>query len=163
VRIDATYEMTQSGVCHGWIGWLNLQLGDARLSTSPYEPAMHWSTAFLPLDPPITFERGERVSFTLDRAPFRDWTWSVSAPSGQQQHSTLLSTPMTATSLNKARASYAPVLSDEGRLVRDLLSLCDGTSPVSAVAGQLRRQYPARFPSEAEALTFVRRIVKRYA
>jgi hypothetical protein len=163
VQIAATYDITRSGDCHGWIGWLNLRLGDRWLSTSPDEPAVHWSTAFLPLDPPLAFERGERVSFTLNRAPFGDWTWSVTAGSGTQHHSTLLSSPMTEDSLDKARTAYAPTLNDQGRLVRDLLAYFDGRQTVDAVARRLRAQHPQRFSSDADALTFVHRVVKSYA
>jgi precorrin-6B methylase 2 len=163
VQIAATYDITRSGDCHGWIGWLNLRLGDRWLSTSPDEPVVHWSTAYLPLDPPMTFERGERVSFTLHRAPFGDWTWSVTAASGAQHHSTLLSSPMTEASLDKARTTYAPALNDEGRLIRDLLAHFDGRQTVEAVARHIRAQHPQRFSSDAEALTLVHRVVKRYA
>jgi len=163
VRIDATYEITTSGVCHGWIGWLNLDLGGEWLSTSPFEPRVHWSSAYLPLDPPMAFERGERVTFALDRAPFGDWTWSVVCGAGRQQHSTLLSAPMTAASLKKAGIGFTPTLNADGRVLSDLLALCDGSEPVISIARRLAEQYPGRYRSHSEALAAVQRIVKRYA
>ena len=163
VQTQTQYEIARSGLCHGWIGWLRLRLGDEWLSTSPYEPAVHWSTAFLPLDPPMAFERGELVSFTLDRAPFGDWNWSVEAPSGGQQHSTLLSSPMTMASLDRSRITHAPVLNDEGRIVSQVLSQFDGRRTVDEIAARIRRLHPQRFTSDADARTFVHRVVKRYA
>jgi hypothetical protein len=103
------------------------------------------------------------MAFSLDRAPFGDWTWSVSARSGRQHHSTLFSSPMTARSLDKARATHTLALNAEGRLLRDTLSLCDGGRSVEAVARHLRQQYASRFASDAEAVTFVQRVVRRYA
>jgi SAM-dependent methyltransferase len=162
IRIDATFEISQSGVCHGVIGWMNVRLGETWLSTSPDDPAVHWSTAFLPLDPPMAVERGERLSFTLDRAPFGDWTWSVSSMSGRQQHSTMLSAPIAAASLEKARVSYVPALNVEGRLLRQVLEECGSGRAVGDIAVQLRREHPVRFATDAGATAFVQRIVKKY-
>jgi SAM-dependent methyltransferase len=163
VRIDADFEIAESGQCHGVIGWLNLKLGDAWLSTSPDDPAVHWSTAFLPLDPPMTVRRGERLAFTLDRAPFGDWTWSVSATAGTQQHSTLFSSPIAQPSLEKARVSYVPALNADGRLVRRVLEACESGRAVGDIARTLRHDHRHRFPADADAIAFVQRIVKKYA
>ena len=35
VHIDAVYEIARSGVCHGWVGWFSMKLGDRWVSTSP--------------------------------------------------------------------------------------------------------------------------------
>jgi precorrin-6B methylase 2 len=163
VSIATTAEIRASGPCHGWIGWLNLKLGDAWLSTSPFEPRIHWSAAYLPLDPPMTFERGERVGFSLDRAPFGDWTWTVTSAAGRQQHSTLLSSPMTAESLQKAARGYAPALNADGRIMNDLLSRCDGSHSVDAIARWLVERHPTRFRSPTEALSFAQRMTRHFA
>lgn len=162
VRIDAEFEIAQSGACHGVIGWMDLRLGGSWLSTSPDDPAVHWSTAFLPLDPPMAVERGERLSFRLDRAPFGDWTWSVSSVSGTQQHSTMLSAPITAHSLEKARVTHVPSLNADGRLLRQVLDACGGSRAVGDIAAQMHREHPSRFATEAEATVFVQQIVKTY-
>jgi precorrin-6B methylase 2 len=163
VCIDAEFDITHSGLCHGVIGWLNLRLGGTWLSTAPDEPSMHWSSAFLPLDPPLALERGERLSFTLDRAPFGDWTWSVSTTAARQQHSTLLSSPITASALDKARMTYAPALNAEGRVLRQVLDACASGRAVGDIAGELHREHRARFSTDAQALAFVQRVVKKYA
>jgi predicted RNA methylase len=163
VHIDAAYDVTQSGICHGWVGWFSIQLGDRWLSTSPHEESLHWSSAFLPLDPPVAFERGEQVSFTLDRAPFGDWTWKVRTGATSQRHSTLMSAPMTGEILVKAKLDYAPSLNLDGRALAYVLSQCDGSVSARTIAQSLCARYPERYHSRTEALAFVQRIVKRYA
>jgi SAM-dependent methyltransferase len=163
VHIDVTHEITQSGVCHGWLGWFSMKLGDHWLSTSPREQALHWSSAFLPLDPPIVFEQGERVSFVLDRVPFGDWTWTVRSSTLSQRHSTMLSAPIKVTTLKKLAVDYAPCLNAEGAALVDVLGRCDGSAAVSTIAESLHDRYPERYPTVAEALGFVQDLVKRYA
>lgn len=162
VHIEVTYDIAQSGLCHGWLGWFTMKLGDRWLSTSPREDPLHWSPAFLPLDPPVTFERGEQVEFTLDRAPFGDWTWRVRSASGSQRHSTLLAAPMSAATLKKAPLDYVPSLNAEGRALVDVLSWCDGSASVTTIAQSLQDRYPERYRAHSEALSFVRDIIKRY-
>ena len=71
--LNSTVEciVTRPGICHGWLGWFSAKLGDTWFSTSPRAPRSHWSLAFLPLDPPMPLELGERVGFQLARAPLR--------------------------------------------------------------------------------------------
>ena len=82
----------------------------------------------------MTFERGEQVSFALDRVPFGDWTWRVRSAAGTQRHSTLLSAPMTAATLKKAALDYQPSLNAAGGALADVLSWCDGSRSVDTIA-----------------------------
>src|SRR5262245_8837372 len=36
LHAEAEYEVAESGVCHGWVGWFTMQLGDRWLSTAPH-------------------------------------------------------------------------------------------------------------------------------
>jgi SAM-dependent methyltransferase len=160
---ETTYDVSRSGVCHGWLGWFSIKLGDRWLSTSPYEGHTHWSPVFLPLDPPMTFEVGQQVSFRIDRAPFGDWTWAVCCDGATQQHSTLLGAPMTADTLARASTRYAPELGVHGRPLFHVLSEWDGAKSVECLARSVRQQFPERFVTDAEAVAFVQGLVKRYS
>ncbi len=89
---------------------------------------MHWSPAFLPLDPPLALEQGQRVSFSLHRAPFEEWTWQVATDTTRQKHSTFLARPLKAATFKKAAPDYAPALTPEGRALAYTVSRCDGTA-----------------------------------
>ena len=56
--VEQDYTITESSLCQGWVGWFEIQLLDEWLSSVPHEPKLHWSAAFLPLDPPINFMEG---------------------------------------------------------------------------------------------------------
>ena len=72
----------------------------------------HWSPAFLPIDPPLPLESGDRISLTLDRVPAGDWTWRIRSPRGSRRHSTLLGTPLVSGKLEKASRNYVPTATD---------------------------------------------------
>ena len=160
---SVTYEITHAGTCHGWVGWFAIQLGDQWLATSPRDERLHWSPAFLPLDPPLRFDRRDEVTFKLDRNPLGDWTWRVDSPRGRRQHSTLLSTPMSPETLEKAALGYSPLLNVDGQALAYILSQCNGQTSVQAIGRELRSRYPERYHSESDAVRFVQRIIKHYA
>jgi hypothetical protein len=163
IKLEATYEIATAGICHGWVGWCSIKLGHEWLSSSPHAASVHWSQAFLPLDPPISFRRGERVVFTLSRAPHGDWTWGIRSDSGTQRRSTLLSMPMAASTLRRAALDYAPALNLDGRAQHFVLSLCDGSRPVRAIADALSKELPDRFSGAEEAIRFVQAVVRQLA
>jgi SAM-dependent methyltransferase len=163
VRVEATFEIAASGVCHGWVGWSRMKLGSEWLSTAPTAPRVHWSQAFLPLDPPMTFEAGERVVFTLQRAPHGDWAWGAAAGGRHQRHSTLLSRGMTRATLERAALDYVPRLNGDGQIVRDVLALCDGAHTSLSIAQSLHERYRTRFRTADDALAFLQRIIRRHA
>ena len=163
VHCSVAYEIERAGACHGWVGWFAMHLGDRWLSTSPRDARLHWSPAFLPLDPPLTFEQGDRVGFKLDRNPQGDWTWRIDSPRGHQRHSTLLSMPMSRDTIEKATLGYAPLLNAEGHALAYVLSQCNGQASVHAIAQALLGRYPGRYRSTDEAVRLVQRIIKHNA
>jgi SAM-dependent methyltransferase len=160
VDVEVIHDIRTGGWCHGWVGWFRMRLGDSWLSTSPKAPPLHWSHAFLPLDPPLQVREGERVTLALTRAPRGDWTWRASCESGSQQHSTVLSLPLRADTLRRAARTYVPVLNAEGNAVLYVLSQFDGRADVDAIARGLRERYGARFRTHPDALAFVQRLTR---
>lgn len=163
VHADVTCDITVSGICHGIAGWFRMRLGEHWLSTSPMSDPMHWSAAFLPLDPPIALERGERLGFSLDRPNRGDWTWCVRREStgDAQVHSTLFAMPITAESLAMGSLEYAPSLNPEGDAMANVLALCDGTRSVATIAHAVRSTSLRRFRDQADAVAFVQRVIRR--
>jgi hypothetical protein len=110
----------------------------------------------------MPFERGERARFTLGRAPYGDWTWSVAARAGRQRHSTLLSRPMTPATVDSAAVDFQPRLNVDGEVLQYVLGLCDGTRPAGRIAEDVAGRFPRRFPTTEAALAFVQQIVRRH-
>lgn len=163
VHTEVAYDIERSGTCHGWVGWFAIQLGSRWLSTSPRDEPVHWSPAFLPLDPPMAFERGDRVTFKLDRNPLGHWTWQVQAPGGSRRHSTLLATPISPATLEKAALGYLPMLNDAGRALAYVLSQCNGEASVEAIAREVCSRYADHYRSQEDAVRFVQRVIKHNA
>ena len=162
-QINTEVTVTKAGLCHGWIGWFTMQLGDTWLSTAPHAPPLHWSAAFLPLDPPISVAEGETIHLTLKRPPFSDWSWSVATPQTQQAHSTFWAAPMTLDNLKKLAFDYQPTPNDKGKAALYVLSHSDGTVSVEALSQTLLTDYPQLFPNLPKAIKFVQNLVGFFA
>lgn len=161
-QAEVTYTITESSLCHGWAGWFKMQLGEKWLSTAPHEPQMHWSPAFLPLDPPITMTAGEQVTFKLQRPLGGDWNWQVETSTTRQHYSTFFAVPLTLNSLKKASLDYLPQLTNKGQAAQYVLSHSDGSLSVQQISNYLNENYPALFTDSTQALKFVQSLIKRY-
>ena len=161
-RAEANYSIDETGVCHGWAGWFRMRLGSDWLSTAPHELRVHWSPAFLPVDPPIEVKKGDQLRFRLVRPPFGPWSWFVESAKIEQKHSTLFAGPLTADSLSKISVDYRPSVSKDGEAARFVLSRIDGHHSVRNLSNLLSQQYPLLFGEPEKALSFVQRLVKRY-
>ncbi|MCY6491697.1 methyltransferase domain-containing protein [Leptolyngbya sp. GGD] len=158
-RVEIHHTITQAGICHGWIGWFKMLLGDQWLSTAPHEPPLHWSSAFMPIDPPVAFEVGETVTFKLQRPPYGDWIWQFKSQQTQQQRSTFFSVPNTLKTLQKMAPAYQPNLNTKGKAVHYILAHADGTHSVQELAQQLVSLFPDTFATDQKATKFIQTLV----
>jgi predicted RNA methylase len=161
--VQLTYKIEESGLCHGWVGWFAMQLGDKWLSTGPHEPPLHWSAAFLPLDPPLELAVGEEINFKLQRPAFGDWSWKVKTNTTSQQHSTFLASPMTLKKIKKFSPQYQPSLNDKGKAAQYVLTNIDGKLSVEQLSTKLTKEYPQLFKQQKQALNFVRNLIANFS
>jgi hypothetical protein len=152
--------INEAGLCHGWAGWFRMELGGEWLSTAPHAAPLHWSPAFLPLDPPLPVAAGERMSLRLERPVYGEWSWRVETAQARQQHSTFLATPLSPSKLKKAALNYRPQLTEEGRAWLFALSNFDGQTTAQELAAAVREKYPRLYPDLPAALAFVQRLAK---
>ena len=160
--VERVYEVNSSELCHGWVGWFTMQLGDNWLSTAPHEPSLHWSAAFLPLDPPLELQAGKEITFRLQRPPFGDWSWQTTCDNQKQQRSTFFASPMTIKKLKRLSPQYQPTLNQKGQAAKFILERADGSMSVEELTQQLLKEYPSLFV-EQKALGFVRNLVDRFS
>jgi predicted RNA methylase len=161
-QTEAQYTIAESGVCHGFAGWFKMQLGETWLSTAPQEPPLHWSPAFLPLDPPIEVKAGEEITFKLQRPPNGDWTWEIRTDRTQQVRSTFFSVPRSIKSLKKLAWDYQPQINDKGKAALYVLSHSNGILSVEELSHHLVQGYPHLFADPHSAINFVQSIVSRF-
>jgi predicted RNA methylase len=161
--VTVEFTITESGLCHGITGWFKMQLGDNWLSTAPHEPSLHWSAAFLPLDPPLPVQVGEKITFTLKRPSFSDWNWSIATAETQQSHSTFFSMPLTLANVKKISVSHQPRKNAHGEAALYVLSHADGTVSVESLSDHLVQEYPKLFAHQQKAINFVQKIFSQYS
>lgn len=161
VAVDVT--ASAEGTCSGLLAWIRMRLGDQWLGTGPEDPEVHWTPGFLPLDPELPVNAGDRMSLGLRRPAFGEYTWQLAAPSGQRRHSTFLGQPHALTDLRKYAEDFVPTPSARGEAAKYVLLAGSSGRRNGDIANDLAAQFPQLFSSRAAALEFVRELAARYA
>lgn len=151
------------GVCSGVLAWIRIRLGDDWLGTGPLDPEVHWTSQFMPVDPPIRVRVGEPLSFNLHRPAHGEWTWRLETGGEKRRHSTFLSQPLALNDMRKLAPDFTGIRNDRAAAVQDALSRMDGTMRSDGIATHLLQTYPRQFSDAAAALAFVRDLVRKYA
>jgi hypothetical protein len=162
-RSRTQVEINEEGLCHGWLGWFRMHLGDKWLSTSPLEKQTHWSQVFLPLSEPISVKKGDIVSFELIRPEFGEWTWTVGYGDKCQRQSTFLSELISPEVLQRKADTYKPHLSLKGKVTREILSRLDGKDSTAEIVEYVMAEHGNLFPHRKQIERFVKDIVERYS
>ncbi len=158
-----SFVIEEDGVCHGLLGWFDMRFGDDTLSTGPGAPAMHWSQVYLPADPPITVQRGQKLTTTIRRAEQGEWHWRITSNDGDvQQHSTFLSQPLSVMELTRRSGTFRPTLNQRGEALKWLLASMDGEQSAEALSTLLQAKYPEVFRTVNAARRFVTGRIDRY-
>jgi hypothetical protein len=155
-------KVTESGVCHGILGWFRARIGDEWLSTSPHDAKMHWSQTFLPLQQPVILEQGDTLLFELNRPEFGDWTWSVTVNGHKQRQSTFLSYPQDPARLIRLSNDYSPALNEKGKVVLEILNLFNGRHTTGEIAERIERTFPDFCRSERFTLDTIKNLIRHY-
>lgn len=166
--VELSYKIEKSGLCHGWASWFTIKLGNQSLSTAPHhqpplDSALDWSSAFLPLDPPLAMLRGMEVSFKLQRPILGDWSWQITAEEERQLHSSFFSLPLSLKALKQKSPDYQPQLSERGEAALYVLSHSDGSYSAQQLSNKICKIYPQLFPQPETALNFVCSLVSSLA
>ena len=164
--VDATVEWTvaRDARVEGIALWFEADLGNGvRMSTAPGGPSSVYSNAFLPLEKALAVTAGDRIACRL-RAKFADgeyvyaWdtTWTAASGGGSVtlRQSALESVLLDRTMVHRRKGTYVPPRAADGA-ISDLLSRLDGSRSQQEIAREIQRLHPARFSTEATALTWV--------
>jgi protein arginine N-methyltransferase 1 len=155
-------KVSTAGTCHGILGWFDMQLGERWLSTGPEAAPMHWSLAFLPLEPPVEFEEGQRVGLELIRPEFGDWTWTVSWDGGRQRHSTFQYKLADLKFLKKQLADYVPGLGRQGEVALYVLKQMKEGKCVAEILDGFGREFPALVERDPQLHSRIRNMVNKW-
>jgi hypothetical protein len=161
------YRARVGGLVHGIGLWFDGQLAPRiGLSNAPEKPATLWGQAFLPLARPISVLKQTMITVDLAARFARHdrvwWQWQMSANQQACDGSTFRSFPTSLHDLEAASGEAAPGLSSEGQITEYVLRHLNSGSRIIEVAKLLRKRFPKRFPTAADALACTGEIARRF-
>jgi ubiquinone/menaquinone biosynthesis C-methylase UbiE len=173
-NIDANVEMVinEAGTVHGLSLWFDAELvPGVGFSTAPNLEKTVYGRVFLPLPGAIEVEPGEvicaRIRANLDENTMI-WVWNGSLRSRDGSSkatfssSSAFSNPETPAVREVIGETCAPALTEDGQMVRELLSRIDGIQSVAVLAAGALARHPESFEYDEDAVILVRKVIERY-
>lgn len=152
------FQVEASGTCHGLLGWIQIRLGSAVLSTygtDAQQQDVHWAKAFLPFDEPLEVVEGELATMNISRPRGGDWIWGLQAIGGIRRHSSFLARADGADRLRRVAPHNKIILSNGGRAVQRVLAWMDGSRSNKDIAELLLQAEPEAFATLEDSLRTV--------
>ncbi len=178
VRGEVTFVAARPGRLHGIGGWFAAELAAGIvLSNAPPLETPSWSHGFFPLQDPMSIAEGDELHVAIHAAANGTvWRWQVEhrrggAPcrrsargrTGKADQSTFFGSFMSPAALRKLAGDHQPRLDQNGEIDHFVLGLMQGAMPLDAMARQLARRFPRRFPTPARGLERIRELSRRYS
>ena len=172
LRGSADWTIQRAGTMHGYYAWFDTELGDGlRISNTPLLPSIAYGRAFFPLESEVALQAGDRVQVKLAVAAMAGdhvyaWDTRILAADGSQKARFRQSTFNARPFAQRARAAareHVPTLAEAGLIDLAILQGMAASQPLGVIADTLASQFPARFPSTADAMNRVVRVAAPYS
>jgi type I protein arginine methyltransferase len=175
VRGNLEWTVEQTGTGHGMVVWFDTDLAEGvGFSNAPTTPETIYGSLFFPWRRPAPLVVGQTVRVCLAAKLVESdyvWRWTtriepLEGSGGSPIHfeqSQLNGTVLSTTKLHKLAADYIPQLSEEGRLRRRTFELMDGRVSLEEIARRLAAEFPQRFPSWQQALSYAGAVSQEYS
>jgi type I protein arginine methyltransferase len=174
-RGDLDWRVERAGIGHGILLWFDTQLTeDIGFSNAPGAPEAIYASLFFPWTEPVALAAGQGVGVRLE-AKFVEndyvWRWSTRIeplagsgdPGIQFEQSQLAGAVLSAARLRRVAADHVPHLSEEGCLRRRTFELMDGKASLDEIAQRLAKDFPKRFASWEQALSYAGAISQKHS
>jgi SAM-dependent methyltransferase len=161
-RFEATTVATRPGTLHALLGWIEIRLGDAWLSTAPDQPGVHWSPMLLPFRTPVEVEEGDEVGIGLRYVDNDQVFWSMRCKGLQQRQSPVLDNPQAMVNVMLSSAACQEPLGEQGQLLLEVLQAMERGESNASIAQALLERHPQRFADQRQALRSVGRWAAGY-
>ncbi len=173
--VQGTLQFTaeRNGTGHGILVWFDMELADdVGFSNGPSSPETIYSSAFFAWVEPVLLSAGQNVSVELDAKLLENdyfWRWTTQIESAEKagetvahfKQSLMQGAVMSLTKLHKSASTYVPKLSPDGIIRRRVLELMDGKTSLEEIARPLASEFPERFASWHQALSFAAEVSKK--
>jgi protein arginine N-methyltransferase 1 len=169
------FTVSRAGTAHGLGAWFDAELIDGvSYSGAPGGPDLIYSNAFFPFAEPIQTSLGDNINVDL-RADLVGadyvWRWVTSVRRRDDparvdvrfEQSTLSGTALSLATLQRAKATHVPTLTEEGTLLEFVLTRMSEGMQIGHVAEELQRSFPGRFATWHAALDYVAPLSSKYS
>jgi type I protein arginine methyltransferase len=166
VRGNLEWTVERPGTAHGIVVWFDADLVDGvGFSNAPGAPETIYGSLFFPWSQSVPLEPNQTVCMELEAKLVEEdyiwrWTTHVMPLEGSKasplefEQSTLGGAVLSPKQLHRLAADYVPQLSEEGFLRRRTFELMDGRASLEEIAHRLVAEFPKRFSSWQEALSY---------
>lgn len=162
IRWEGVLEATRDATLHGLLGWIELQLASAWLSTGIDQQEVHWQPMLLPVAEPMSVKRGESIKAGFRFVDDAQVYWSLAAGGRTQRQSTVLGDPDLAIDMMLSSPACNAPLRQEGEVVAWVLAAMRAGQANRQIAEGLMVDMPGRFRDEREAIKRVGALAARY-
>ena len=169
------WRVERAGTGHGILVWFDAELVEGvEFSNAPSAPETIYGSLFLPWTQPVPLALGQAVGISLEAKLVENdyvWRWTTrieplrgsGAPILHFEQSQLTGEVLSVVQLHRIAADHVPHLSEEGRLCRRTLELMDGKVSLEEIANRLATEFPQRFPSLQQALSYAGGLSQEYS
>lgn len=163
VRWQAELEVIRDGELHGLLGWIEIRLGNAWLSTAPDAPKVHWRPMLLPLATPVSVARGQRLQASFRYIDDAQLVWSIAVDGGQTlHHASMLGNADLPIDLMLSRPDCNNPPDVDALLTERVLTAMREGKSNRAITTELLSAMPHQFRDEREASKRVGALAARY-
>jgi protein arginine N-methyltransferase 1 len=175
VQGDLEWTVERAGTGHGIVVWFDADLAEGvGFSNAPGAPETVYGSLFFPWSQSVPLERKQTVCMGLEAKLLEEdyiWRWTTrieplagsNASPFQFEQSQLGGAVLSPSQLHRLAADYAPQLSEEGLLRRRTFELMDGRAPLEEIAHKLAAEFPHRFSSRQQALSYAGLISQQFS
>jgi type I protein arginine methyltransferase len=174
--LDATVSWTADHASqgHGIVLWFDSVLAEGvTLTNRPGAPRLIYRQLFLPWPEALDICPGDTVTVTVSARLVGDeyvWRWdtqltSKSSPNRAKppfRQSTFYASDFSFAELRASASQFQPRLNEDGLVQRRALSLMEGKMSLEAIAHELAKDFPKRFPHWQDAFNLVASISRNF-
>ena len=175
VRGKLQWKAERAGTGHGIAMWFDADLAEgASFSNAPGLPEGIYEALLFPWTRPVALSAGQDVFAHVDAKLVEDdyvWRWAtrINPVEGSEtspihfQQSQLDGAVLSPKRFHRSAADHIPQLSCEGLLRRRAFELMDGKATLEEVAHKLAAEFPERFSSWQQALSYAGLISQEFS
>jgi len=162
----AEFTLNKNGHAHGLLGYFKAGLSrNVILSTSHQDRPTHWRQSFFPFSEPSQVKKDDKICCKVKSIPQGNnvfWQWeAVILRNGKRKaefsHSNF---KIDKEILIVGREGFIPVLTEEAKIYRKVINLCDGERTIEEISKTIFAEYPEKYRTVKDAIREIVGIIR---